>query len=156
MGPFCNLSLASHFHAPRCQAPMQGAPLESLHESIRRLDPELLRGFGVDPGMVDRPVSEGGLTPKQMQSLLKMRPGDWLCPSPSCGNHNYSTRMTCNRCQTARPSGSSSAVGGHRATPYPTPTGGARQPSYGDGGLAPLDGGDSAGGQHPYPSNAEQ
>jgi len=30
-------------------------------------------------------------------NMVAMRPGDWLCPS--CGNHNYASKVACNRCQ---------------------------------------------------------
>jgi len=32
-----------------------------------------------------------------------MRTGDWFCPS--CGNHNFASRTTCRKCQTAKPNG---------------------------------------------------
>lgn len=43
----------------------------------------------------------------------KMRPGDWMCPS--CGNHNYASRVKCNRCQTPKPEGTTAGMG---AQPY--------------------------------------
>lgn len=38
--------------------------------------------------------------------------GDWLCPNTSCANVNFAFRGVCNRCGTARPSGSAGAGGG--------------------------------------------
>jgi len=37
-----------------------------------------------------------------------MRPGDWACPS--CGNHNYASKMACNKCQI--PKGAMGGMGG--------------------------------------------
>ncbi len=30
------------------------------------------------------------------------RPGDWLCPNPSCNDHNYGSRETCRKCGGAK------------------------------------------------------
>lgn len=40
----------------------------------------------------------------QVAAVPNMRPGDWLCAQ--CGNHNYASRILCNRCQTPRSQGS--------------------------------------------------
>ena len=31
------------------------------------------------------------------------KPGDWICPSSSCRNHNYAYRAKCQQCETCRP-----------------------------------------------------
>jgi len=35
-----------------------------------------------------------------MQSTKPMKEGDWMCPS--CGNHNFASRVACNKCQVIR------------------------------------------------------
>jgi|Transcript_79689 hypothetical protein len=50
-----------------------------------------------------------------------MRPGDWICPR--CSNHNYASRVVCNRCQAPRPQGGFTGQAG--AQVGVTKTGGA-------------------------------
>eukprot|EP00997_Jenningsia_sp_PLL12_P002805 NODE_1498_length_1145_cov_75.142336_g1220_i0.p1 GENE.NODE_1498_length_1145_cov_75.142336_g1220_i0~~NODE_1498_length_1145_cov_75.142336_g1220_i0.p1 ORF type:complete len:245 (+),score=46.94 NODE_1498_length_1145_cov_75.142336_g1220_i0:160-894(+) len=44
-----------------------------------------------------------------------MRPGDWTCPR--CNNHNYASRVACNRCQTPRQM-AGMGMYGYQTTPY--------------------------------------
>eukprot|EP00747_Dinoflagellata_sp_TGD_P077398 gnl/TRDRNA2_/TRDRNA2_159576_c0_seq2.p1 gnl/TRDRNA2_/TRDRNA2_159576_c0~~gnl/TRDRNA2_/TRDRNA2_159576_c0_seq2.p1 ORF type:complete len:243 (+),score=26.32 gnl/TRDRNA2_/TRDRNA2_159576_c0_seq2:57-785(+) len=49
------------------------------------------------------------------------RPGDWECPS--CGNHNYASKVGCNRCGQPKPAGGAygkaeMGKGAPRASPY--------------------------------------
>jgi len=47
----------------------------------------------------------------------KMRPGDWICAG--CSNHNFASRLKCNRCQTDRPADIATANGLAAGLPQP-------------------------------------
>eukprot|EP00123_Amoebidium_parasiticum_P017634 comp23924_c0_seq1/m.42232 comp23924_c0_seq1/g.42232 ORF comp23924_c0_seq1/g.42232 comp23924_c0_seq1/m.42232 type:complete len:245 (-) comp23924_c0_seq1:558-1292(-) len=38
-----------------------------------------------------------------MASNADFRPGDWICPTPNCQNHNFARQTACRRCGSMRP-----------------------------------------------------
>jgi len=81
--PQCsNHNFATRGQCNRCQAPK---PVEMSMAAL----PVTAAAMAASP-YATPPMAPGG-----------MREGDWLCPS--CGNHNFSQRMVCNKCQAPRP-----------------------------------------------------
>lgn len=39
----------------------------------------------------------------QLPQNLNVKPGDWMCPNPSCTNHNFSWRQECKMCGAPKP-----------------------------------------------------
>merc|ERR1719500_714174 len=46
-------------------------------------------------------VSERSLS--QLPQSANVKPGDWMCPNPSCANHNFSWRQECKMCGAPKP-----------------------------------------------------
>jgi hypothetical protein len=82
----CNLNFASRMVCNRCKTPPSGAAMY-LHQAAA-LWYATSRGLTAPrlPGPVFQPT----------------RPGDWACLS--CANHNYASRVVCNRCHVPKPS----------------------------------------------------
>jgi len=85
--PSCNNhNYADKTACNRCQFPKNGlAGGMGMGGYGRR------KGFGKGGGMRGTPFSKD-----PVQGLGPMRPGDWICAQ--CGNHNYASRMACNKC----------------------------------------------------------
>merc|ERR1719483_1513894 len=39
----------------------------------------------------------------QLPPSVNVKPGDWMCPNPSCANHNFSWRQECKMCGAPKP-----------------------------------------------------
>merc|ERR1740128_1527082 len=39
----------------------------------------------------------------QLPPSANVKPGDWMCPNPSCANHNFSWRKECKMCGAPKP-----------------------------------------------------
>merc|ERR1719233_83301 len=39
----------------------------------------------------------------QLPQSANVKPGDWMCPNPSCANHNFSWRQECKMCGAPKP-----------------------------------------------------
>lgn len=101
---------------------------------------------GAWPGMMGMAMKfmgqmGGGGTPN-------FRPGDWVCAA--CGNHNYSSRESCNKCQAPKPAGA--GCGGGMATmSFGAFGGGGCSPSFSPN-IRPGDWTCAACGNHNYAS----
>merc|ERR1711924_247971 len=83
---------------------MGGPPMMQVH-------PHMGGGKGMYMGggkgmMPAAPMVSHAMPP--MQSTKPMKEGDWMCPS--CGNHNYASRVECNKCGLIR-AGFKKAIG---------------------------------------------
>lgn len=60
-------------------------------------------GFGGGFGMPGKGGKGPATTapPMGLPGMNAMKDGDWMCPA--CGNHNYASRVNCNRCSAIRP-----------------------------------------------------
>lgn len=59
-------------------------------------------GYGYGKGMVPQMMMMPAPMMQQpmMQQPKNMKDGDWMCPS--CGNHNFASRVNCNKCNALR------------------------------------------------------
>uniref|UniRef100_A0A8C1S3E0 Uncharacterized protein n=1 Tax=Cyprinus carpio TaxID=7962 RepID=A0A8C1S3E0_CYPCA len=73
-------------------------------------------GPGMDRGGFGRGGERGGFPPRggprggmgwngPPGGNVQKRAGDWECPSPGCGNQNFSWRTECNQCKAPKPEG---------------------------------------------------
>merc|ERR1712127_781139 len=67
--------------------------------------PMMMVGKGAYGGGCPMMMVKGGKGAMPMMAAPMMGPnmkdGDWMCPN--CGNHNFASRVTCNRCAHVRP-----------------------------------------------------
>ncbi|KAK9106366.1 hypothetical protein Syun_022377 [Stephania yunnanensis] len=85
---------------------------ESKSKDDNLADPVVAGDFGRQGD--DRDVDGGGRGSGRGEGPGKawQQDGDWSCPNTSCGNVNFAFRGVCNRCGSARPSGTSGTGGG--------------------------------------------
>jgi len=56
----------------------------------------------MNPDTSRKDFPERGIS--QLPSSANVKPGDWMCPNPSCANHNFSWRQECKMCGAPKPS----------------------------------------------------
>merc|ERR1712080_794221 len=74
-------------------APSGNPPMVAMHQPPHYCSPPSY-GKVSGPGGGNRSSPYGGGAGEKPTN--GMRPGDWCCPS--CGNHNYASKMACNKC----------------------------------------------------------
>jgi len=101
-----NHNFASRTVCNRCQNPKEaGAPASK-------------GGYGAAPkAPIVRPSPLGaiGAPEKPVKQPPNMKDGDWLCAA--CGNHNFASRVACNKCSAPKTSTGGSCGGGKPQTP---------------------------------------
>mmetsp|Transcript_4713 Transcript_4713/g.12972 ORF Transcript_4713/g.12972 Transcript_4713/m.12972 type:complete len:277 (-) Transcript_4713:98-928(-) len=109
-----NHNYASRQVCNRCGAPRKemGGAYVAGSGGYRRAPPVRPSGRpAAQGGARFNPYAAGGAQPsatpvsradagREAGATADMKDGDWLCPS--CGNHNYASRVTCNRCAAVR------------------------------------------------------
>lgn len=89
-----NLNYASRVVCNRCGTPPSIGGSPQVSQQLASMAAWGMGGVGGMAGMNAMMGAMGG-------GKNNARPGDWICPS--CNNHNYASRTSCNRCQAFKP-----------------------------------------------------
>lgn len=84
-----------------------GMPAAAGQQSMTQMNNALLAQMGGLQGLMGAYGMMGMGMPQLPQTPANFRTGDWMC---KCGNHNYSSKMSCGKCQISKDAGDLSNI----------------------------------------------